>query len=288
MELVRSIQTQAGLVLAVLAALAVASPSAHCAAQAEEAPAADADAQARELYLRGDRLYAEGRYTEAIDLFRQAHELSGRPELLFNLANAYERAGQIEEAIAALRSYAPHAPAYDADTIARRIRALEGRLESGESGATEAEPEPGDTPPPRYLPDAPGAAPERTSADGDTAGGDGGGTALVATGLVILGLGLAAGGIGLGLGLAMQDASTELETLCVDGVCPEAAQDTLDRESSLALGADISFGIAGAFALTGLILTIVGATSGGDSNDDVAVTPAFGPNGGGLHVRARY
>ena len=51
----------------------------------------DDDEKARLLFKEGDGHYAAGRYEKAIELFEQAYELSKRPDLLFNLANAYER-----------------------------------------------------------------------------------------------------------------------------------------------------------------------------------------------------
>ncbi|MFK7984740.1 MAG: tetratricopeptide repeat protein [Sandaracinaceae bacterium] len=258
------------------ALLTTASALAQDAAQ-EEPPAEEpgVDARARELYLRGDRAYAEGRYEESIELFREAHELSGRAQLMFNLANAYERAGRVEEAIAALRAYAPSAPAYDEDTIARRIRALELRLEEQQQAAPEPEPTPAPATAP--LPD-----PEPVASEG------GGGGGLLAAGLVLLGLGVAGGGVGLGLALAKQDATSELEMLCMNGLCNASAEDVLDRESSMALGADISFGVAGALGLAGLILTIAGAASGDDEEAAVAVLPLVAPGVGGLHVSTQF
>ncbi len=64
---------------------------------------ASPDARARELYLQGDREYQAGRYEQAVAAFQEAYRLSGRPLLLFNLANAYERLGRYAEALEALR-----------------------------------------------------------------------------------------------------------------------------------------------------------------------------------------
>jgi len=93
------------------------------------APNAPRNARARELYLRGDRLYTEGRYEAAVEAFQESYHLSGRPLLLFNLANAYERLARYEEALAALRDYAPHAPVEEEDQIRARLRSLTRRAE---------------------------------------------------------------------------------------------------------------------------------------------------------------
>src|SRR5262245_14114470 len=59
-----------------------------------EKPSSSADKEARKLFFRGDRMYEEGKYEEAVAAFEKSYALSHRPELLFNLANAYERLGQ--------------------------------------------------------------------------------------------------------------------------------------------------------------------------------------------------
>ncbi len=264
-----------------LALVLIGLPASAWAQPSSDGPTLTDDDRARELYLRGERMYAAGDYDEAIDLFRQAYELSGRAALLFNLANAYERAGRLEAAIDALRRYAPSAPEYDQATVNARITALEARVEAEGTGGVS--PGPGDLPPPRYST----PAPRRGAGDGGGGGGGGGDGGLIAAGVVFLGLGLAAGGVGIGLGLAKTDATNGLALLCPGGVCVAEARELLDRESGFALGADISWAAAGALGITGLVLLIVGATSGGDSADGAAawrVLPSAGPQGGGVHV----
>ncbi len=56
------------------------------------------DARARELYANGALLYEEGDYENAVVAWKEAHRLSERPLLLYNIANALERIGEWEEA----------------------------------------------------------------------------------------------------------------------------------------------------------------------------------------------
>lgn len=86
-------------------------------------------AQARELYKLGAGLYRAGRYREAIASFEEAHELSGNQKLLYNIANAHERLGELQATIDHLRQYRPHASASDVVSLDLRISALESRLE---------------------------------------------------------------------------------------------------------------------------------------------------------------
>ena len=71
-------------------------------------PAAAVDAQgvdAREEFLRGQTAYQQGDFQRAVDAWRRAYEADPRPLLLYNLARAYERLGQINEALEALDEY---------------------------------------------------------------------------------------------------------------------------------------------------------------------------------------
>lgn len=101
-------------------------------AQAPAEPAAGQqadDARARELYVIGDEFYANGRYEAAEEAFAEAYRLSGRPLLLFNLANAQERSGRWPEAAENLRRYREHAPASEHTALDARLAALQRRIE---------------------------------------------------------------------------------------------------------------------------------------------------------------
>lgn len=90
---------------------------------------AQANDRARELFQNGRDLYDQGRYEAAITAWSEAYELDARPVLLFNLANAYERAGKIEEAYEALLGYRPYAPTEEGELLDARIRAMEARVD---------------------------------------------------------------------------------------------------------------------------------------------------------------
>ncbi|MCA9577818.1 MAG: tetratricopeptide repeat protein [Polyangiales bacterium] len=101
-------------------------PSAHA---ADDARAREADdARARELYVLGDEFYANGRYEAAEEAFAEAYRLSGRPLLLFNLANAQERSGRWREAAENLRRYRASAPPSEYAALDARLGALVRRI----------------------------------------------------------------------------------------------------------------------------------------------------------------
>ncbi|MCB9763760.1 MAG: hypothetical protein H6739_28585 [Alphaproteobacteria bacterium] len=109
--------------LAVLLPLALAAPGlAHAQDDAAE------EQRAKELFYNGRDLYNEGLYQEAILAFEESYRLSGRHELLLNIASAQERLGQVQEAVDTLNRYRAYAPADEREALERRIRNLERRL----------------------------------------------------------------------------------------------------------------------------------------------------------------
>ena len=90
---------------------------------------AETSAAASDHHRRGVRAFAQGRYTEAIELFRAADALKPSPAIAFNVARAYARLGDAAGALAAYREYLRRAPdAKDAREVARQIRRFEQRL----------------------------------------------------------------------------------------------------------------------------------------------------------------
>ena len=86
-------------------ACATAFAIAPCLAYAEPPPdpksnpsAEDLD-RAKELFENGKALYSEGSYDAAIAAFKRAYANSGDPVLLYNIALAYDRAGDYDGAL---------------------------------------------------------------------------------------------------------------------------------------------------------------------------------------------
>ena len=188
---------------------------------------ADPDARARELYENGAALYEEGRYDEAIVAWDEAYRLSQRHALLYNIANAQERLGDYEAALDTLAEYRALAPASERDVLDRRLRSIERRMEeAGEPVSTTTTTVPVDTGPARDL-------------------------ELLPIGLI--GVGAVALSTGTVFGVRSRAAGDELETVCVNGLCPSEAQDLLQRNARSALIADIAWGVGAAAAAGGVI-----------------------------------
>jgi tetratricopeptide (TPR) repeat protein len=211
------------------------------------------DARARRLYLQGDRLYAEGSYLAAVEAFQEAYELSRRPLLLFNLANAYERLGRHADAVDALDRYLPHAPAHEQDSLRRRVanlRELVDKRRAEEAAAAQAASE-ASAPPPSVAPQ-----PTETYAQRDDTGW------MRTTGWVLVGTGaafLVGGGAAAGVAAT---ARGDADDLCVDGICPDRASDAVDRDRTFSVLADVGIGVGAGALVTGIIFLL--------SSDDVA------------------
>jgi tetratricopeptide (TPR) repeat protein len=97
------------------------------------------DDEARVHFRLGTAYYDSGRFAQAAQEYKQAYDLSKRPELLYNLFLAYRDAGDIALAADALRQYLADAP-----NIQERKK-LEARLEALEKILADQPPAPATT-----------------------------------------------------------------------------------------------------------------------------------------------
>lgn len=90
---------------------------------------AQSDDLAKGHYMAGQAYYNQARYAEAVREFQEAYRLSPKPALLYNIAQAYERMGKIDDAIAHLKKYLAAAPdASDRTAVEERLKNLEARV----------------------------------------------------------------------------------------------------------------------------------------------------------------
>ncbi len=193
-----------------------------------------ADARARELFQNGVILYDEGRYEDAVAAWGEAWRLSGRPLLLYNMANATERLGRWTEAMDLLSRYRAFAPADERETLDRRIGNIERRIAAelpptGTNGSRSVA-----TVPPRRLPVAP---------------------------LVLFGVGGVGLATGAASGLLVLDARAEADALCREARCPASAGPALADDRTRSLVADIGLGVGIAALGAGVITLAVGPRS---------------------------
>lgn len=107
-------------------------PATHVQAQ-QPAPQGDRDAQARTRFEQGREAYKDGRYRDAWAYFHEAYQLSGRPELLFNIGQTADRLGQEADALRAFSMYLERLPnAENRRDVENRVRALRERIDSAQ------------------------------------------------------------------------------------------------------------------------------------------------------------
>src|SRR3954469_2363905 len=61
--------------------------------------------RAAALVKEGERLYSSGKYREAAEALKKAQELQPNPKLIYNIARAYERSGDLREALGWYQQY---------------------------------------------------------------------------------------------------------------------------------------------------------------------------------------
>jgi tetratricopeptide (TPR) repeat protein len=189
--------------------------------------------EARALVRNAKTAFDAGQFEEAAALLERAAALAPRPATLYNLARAREKAGQLEGAIAAYKSYLAAAPdSNDRGAVEATISDLTQRLE--EKRRLESLEKEG----PRIV-EVPGPAPRSTRV----------------LPWVVVGLGLA--GIATGVGLGVSASSLHARAMADLSVGVDLAQGYQQRAVSQALGANIAYGVGGAIALAGLLWWIL-------------------------------
>lgn len=213
------------------------------------------DAEARARFEAGELAYASGRFEAALADFRQAHALSGRDELLYNIGLAAERLRRDDEAIEAFEQFLESTPGHPRTAaLRRRIELLREEQRVREQAAASVVDEP----------DAPAVVLEPPPSR---------------VGPVVLGISgalLAAGG-GVLLALAVSDRNT-LETLPEPRPWNELSSmaDSVPRRST----AGIALLAAGSAAMIGALIWRLAQPSG--PSVEVSLSPS------GAHLRGTF
>jgi tetratricopeptide (TPR) repeat protein len=98
-------------------------------AHAGETLADEGKKEAKQHFVKGEKLFDEGRYAEAAREFNAAYNLAPHPQVLYNIATCHEKSGDVPAAVLAYRRYV--AEAQDAAEIAEikaKLAALEGKV----------------------------------------------------------------------------------------------------------------------------------------------------------------
>lgn len=202
----------------------------------EPPPTGAADEQAQHLSDEGLVAYKAGQFADAVRLYRQAYGLRAEPALLYNLAKAYEKLGQRDNAVEYYRRYLV-SEGTDPKLRQRaeeRVAALAapGSSPKGKGGAAL-------TPPPKKEPPPPG----RT---------------WLYTGIGLGAVGVA--GLAVGIGLYVPASAAHDEYVASrDELDKRAAR---DRAQALGTGSAVSYAVGGALLLGGAALVGYGLYKG--------------------------
>ncbi|MBX7193953.1 MAG: tetratricopeptide repeat protein [Sandaracinaceae bacterium] len=215
----------------------------------EQSPSERRDTEARLLFEAGRLAFSEGRFDEALGHFRRAYELSERPDLLYNVGTAADRAGQREEAVAAYEQYlATAADIENRPIIESRLVIL--RREIAElQAARDAQRAPVHLTPEDTVPVADpnvAVAPAVRADEGEP----------IAAIALFAGAG-ATGIAAITVGILTLDARATLLTACTGHVCADPALRSRGEEmSTMALVTDVLSGASLALAV-GAVLALV-------------------------------
>lgn len=97
-------------------------------------------AEAKTAFTKGTRAYANGDFDTALASFRRAYELTGSPDLLYNIATVSDRMRRDEEALAAYEGYLEARPkSADREHVESRIEVLRAAIKARRRAELEAE-----------------------------------------------------------------------------------------------------------------------------------------------------
>jgi hypothetical protein len=98
-------------------------------ASGARAQSLSADAEARALFEAGRVAFVDERYADALASFERSHELSGRPELLYNIATCLDRLDREAEALAHFERFLAQRPeAPEREDVERRMVILRDHI----------------------------------------------------------------------------------------------------------------------------------------------------------------
>jgi tetratricopeptide (TPR) repeat protein len=229
-----------------------------CATQAV-AQGAGNEAAAREAFERGRVFYDSGEFTQAAESFEEAHRLSGRDALLYNVYLAHRDANQPAQAAEALRSYLQKVP-----NIENRAQ-LEARLHALEQGLERERKEherEAQAAPAAATTTAPIAAPP---IEGEPAASKPGRSPRFIAGVALASVGGAMALGSLATGLMARSRQNELERECDTAkVCDDGLRSKADSGKRLAYTTDALLFGGLAIAAGGAVLLVLELRKGGE------------------------
>jgi tetratricopeptide (TPR) repeat protein len=242
--------------------------------------------EAVDAFMNGRKLYAEGRWEEALASFLEADKLFPAPDLQYNIGLCHERLEHWDEAIQAFEIYLRTKPS------AADREAVEGRIARAKLKREEEQNPPPATDGNEPTNNATKTDPtDRTEPPTDDAKPS---TPFIAAGSVLLALGVAgAFGGALGIGFAVQRKNDELDEILEGGnpsqVRYDEAKDIERDAKRLVTFQYVAAGIGAAVAVTGAVLLGIGLKRRADAKKGkVSLVPGVGPRSAGFVLQGKF
>jgi len=261
-------------------------------------------AAAKKAFKAGGKAMQGHDYVTAVLSFKKAFEITKDGLVMGHVATAYEKAGDYEAALAAIKVYQAALPVKDQASVDQLVKKYQAALKAGKSKklvspaeakpveAKPAEVKPAEAKPEETKPEE--TKPEETG-EGDEIGADEGEdqekkgkrfyTWIAAGGAAALALS------GLVVGLNAQSKYDELKDHCGATGCSES---DVDSVRTRALVADVLFGVAAGAAITAGVLYFLEGRSSEDKQHEEAsstklrITPVAGGGTFGLSADLKF
>jgi tetratricopeptide (TPR) repeat protein len=243
------------------------------------------------LVKEGERLYSQGKYREAAEALKKAQDLQPNPKLIYNIARAYERSGDLREALSWYQQYVGLKSEESDPALLKKsaiaIDQIRVLLDKEEKAAAEAEAQrqrlQQEAEAARRKAEEEKAAALRAEeavrqqrkAEQERAMADYRRSQVLAFSLG--GLAVASSGAGVFFGLQAREARTQFD----DATNLERKQATADDTRSKSLLADVGFGVGLAAAIGAIVVYPKG---GPPAEGEVRMTVAPSGLGAGVEV----
>ncbi|HEY1813280.1 MAG TPA: tetratricopeptide repeat protein [Kofleriaceae bacterium] len=89
---------------------------------------------AKKHYVKGEKLFALGKFDKALDEYQQAFDAKPLPDFLYNIGQCYRNLGDLDQAIFSFKKYLQLSPnASDRDKVEKLIGELQEKLDEEQS-----------------------------------------------------------------------------------------------------------------------------------------------------------
>jgi tetratricopeptide (TPR) repeat protein len=249
-------------------------------------------AEAKRLFDEGEASYLRGSYEDAIASWEKAYEISKRPLIFWNIANAHERLGNSKKAREYLGRWREHAPPEEQELIDARLAKLDQRIARDEAEAKQAADK-------KARDEAAARERERLAAKPPPPER----SPWLTAGVALAGAGVGAVAVGLTLGFVAASRRPEPGEVCATSgdrqLCRESSRDEIESSNTLAIVGDVIWIVGALATASGVALVVTNlppsdgpgpesSTADSGAKGRTSIAPRLGRDGGGLWLRRTF